>query len=115
MGEGPHSRDHLTKKKITFTMVPVQEMQAQMLPDFLQSLQQRFLNTRRPSTTLLTDNNLPQDDAKPNKDHHSARTLHENPSLPNDRAPSDYPHGGLGTPLKGLKNYQWNQKRYAAL
>lgn len=114
MGGGPQSRDQCIRKKITFTMIPVQEMQAQMLPDFLQSLQQRFLNTRRPSISL-PEHTLPQDDAKPNEDHHSAHTIHENPSLRNDGVPSEYPHGGLGTPLKGLKNYQWNQKRYAAL
>jgi hypothetical protein len=108
----PQEKKQGSRKKITFTMVPVQEMQAQMLPDFLQSLQQRFLITRRPSGSHADHTMDP--DAVHSKDH-NARITNEDPSMPYDKSLSDYPHGGIGTPLKGLKNYQWNQKRYATL
>lgn len=83
-------------------MVPVQKVHEQMLPDFVQSLQQRFLQTpqrvqegsKAASTDLKTDD--PQDEI------FEESTLRSGP----------YHHGGLGQPLKGLSNFRWNQKRY---
>lgn len=90
------------KKKLHLTMIPVQKVHEQMLPDFLQSLQQRFLqtpqNAQQGSHTASTD--LKTDD--------TPDEILENNPLAHD----SYHHGGLGQPLKGLSNFRWNQKRY---